>query len=168
MLNEVIVHPRPQRFRDDLRNDSTHLLVQTLDLQSSRDRADFEVLFGAGQIAREEGVTGVDDLVARWLRESVLPRRWDVGACFLMGYWAEPVEPGDDLVALLLQQLGQMDSGAAGWNEMARALAAAVILSTNSAAIARIRGALRSAVARADPSCIQPGTAAILEDVLET
>ena len=85
MTVEPLVHPRAQSFRNALRNDSAGLLTQTLGAQAARSRPDFEVLYGAGQIARQDGIAGVESVVADWLRMSVSPRRWDVGACFLMG-----------------------------------------------------------------------------------
>ena len=166
MTVEPLVHPRAQSFRNALRNDSAGLLTQTLGAQAARSRPDFEVLYGAGQIARQDGIAGVESVVADWLRMSVSPRRWDVGACFLMGYRVTPVQPNESLVALLVRQLGQLDGRDPGWNEMLRALSAAVALTADSAAADRIRAALRSAVARAGAGSIQAGTAAALDAVL--
>jgi hypothetical protein len=166
MTVEPLVHPRAQSFRNALRNDSAGLLTQTLGAQAARSRPDFEVLYGAGQIARQDGIAGVESVVADWLRMSVSPRRWDVGACFLMGYWVTPVQPNESLVALLVRQLGQLDGRDPGWNEMLRALSAAVALTADSAAADRLRAALRSAVARAGAGSIQAGTAAALDAIL--
>ncbi len=69
-------------------------------------------------------------------------------------------------MALLVRQLGQLDGRDPGWNEMLRALSAAVALTADSAAADRIRAALRSAVARAGAGSIQAGTAAALDAVL--
>jgi hypothetical protein len=168
LVREVILHARPERFRDALRADPIGTVTRTLELQSARERPDFEVLFGAGQIARLEQVADVNSVVADWLRASSVPQRWDVAACFLMGYWARPVRPDPALVTLLLQQLGRMDSNEPGWNELVRALGAAAMRTEDGAVADRVRDALRSAVAWADPSSIQPGTATVLDTVLGT
>ena len=165
-MKEVILHARPDRYRDALRADPIGTVLQTLELQAARERPDFEVLFGGGQIARLEQVTDLNGAIADWLQGSDLPQRWDLAACFLMGYWAPPMRADQALVALLLQQLDQMDSEEPGWNELVRALGAASTLMADGAAAGRVRDALRTAVARANPFSIQTGTAAALDAAL--
>lgn len=166
MVNEMIVHPRPERFRDAFRSDPAGTITRTLEQQSTRERPDFDVLFGAGQIARQEQVADLNGAIADWLRASELPRRWDLAACFLMGYWALPVRPGPAVAELLLRQLKRMDSDEPGWNELVRALGAAAILTEDSGLADRIRNALRSAVAWADLANIQAGTVSVIDMVL--
>lgn len=158
MTDEMILHPLADQFRAGLLRDPGHVLTHTWDIQAGRDRPDFEVLFGAGQITRQEQIAQVEDLLAAWLSASHSPRRWDVAACFLMGYWATPLLPGDALVDLLLRHLEHAGSHSPGWNEVLWALSKAAALSADGARAKRIRDALQAALARADPADVRPGT----------
>lgn len=146
-MKEFLIHPRPNLFRDAMRTHPQTAVLDVLRTQAGRPKGDFDVLFGTGQLARLAHAPDPQRPMLEWLRAGdAAPRRWDVAACFLMGFWAPPIIPDEALVSALAARLNASPQRAEGWNELVRALFNALVNSSSPAIIQAIKPAFQTAL----------------------
>jgi hypothetical protein len=161
--DEVLVHPRPETLLSLPVPELQAELVRILDREVGAERADFDVLFGAGQIAFRRRVPGVEIAVQEWLRRRADDRRFDVAACFLMGYWRGRETVSPTLVDDLLPGLDRPMGVPGGADAIVQALAVAFPC-LEPAPAARVRQRLAEFSERGPH---QPATEAALRFVLD-
>lgn len=124
--DEFLVHPRPGPLLALPVPELQAELVRLLDGQATATRADFDVLFGAGQIAFRRRVPGMEITLHDWLLgRPDEGRRYDIVACFLMGYWRGRDAVPEDLVDDLLRGLDLLGSRPGASDALIEALAIA-------------------------------------------